>query len=140
MSFLVTCLLQALHLQSERFASTAILHSAITKIDQLVADVLLGKADAITNDIITAAPAPLGSDACKQDTCCIWKYVADDMLTQFKGQSSRCNNNARVSPIPVLLQNFADDTVRRALFASDFMMLLPGKKELLMGAPTAPFF
>ncbi|TID18868.1 class II peroxidase [Venturia nashicola] len=66
-----------------------------TSVGKLVADLLVGKADAVSTEIITAAPAPLGSDACKQDTCCIWKYVADDMLAQFKGQSSRCNNAAR---------------------------------------------
>lgn len=69
----------------------------MTDIAQLVADLLVGKADAIASEIVTAAPAPLGSDACKKDTCCIWKYVTDDMLAQFKGQSSRCNNFARVS-------------------------------------------
>jgi hypothetical protein len=42
-----------------------------------------------------AAPAPLGSNACKADTCCTWKYVADEMLSKFKGQSMRCNSFAR---------------------------------------------
>jgi hypothetical protein len=66
-----------------------------TKSVQLVADLLVGNADALTSEIITAAPAPLGSDACKKDTCCTWKYVADEMLAKFKGQSFRCNNFAR---------------------------------------------
>jgi hypothetical protein len=56
---------------------------------------LVGNADAISGEIIMAAPAPLGSDACKKDTCCTWKYVADEMLSKFKGQSFRCNNFAR---------------------------------------------
>jgi manganese peroxidase len=56
---------------------------------------IVGKADATSIEIITAAPAPLGSDACKADTCCVWKYIADEMLQKFKGQSLRCNNFAR---------------------------------------------
>lgn len=79
-----------------------------TNITQLVADLLVGNADALTSEIITAAPAPLGSDACKKDTCCTWKYVADEMLATFKGQSLRCNNFARVSRTVVVIQDDAN--------------------------------
>jgi hypothetical protein len=30
-----------------------------------------------------------------QDTCCVWKYVADEMAAKFKGDSGRCNLYAR---------------------------------------------
>jgi hypothetical protein len=42
-----------------------------------------------------APPAPLGSPACAKDTCCTWKYIADEMVAKFKGPSFRCNAFAR---------------------------------------------
>jgi hypothetical protein len=56
---------------------------------------ILGKTDAQSDDKINAPVAPLGSDACKKDTCCVWKYVADEMLAKFRGPSFRCNAYAR---------------------------------------------
>jgi Peroxidase len=94
-SSLATWLLLVLQLQLARFVFPSLCKVMHTKFVQLVADLLVGNADALTSEIITAAPAPLGSDACKKDTCCTWKYVADEMLAKFKGQSFRCNNFAR---------------------------------------------
>jgi hypothetical protein len=56
---------------------------------------LVGNADAQSDEKLAAPVAPLGSDACKKDTCCVWKYVADEMLAKFKGPSYRCNAFAR---------------------------------------------
>jgi hypothetical protein len=56
---------------------------------------LIGNADAQSDDRITAASAPLGSEACAKDTCCTWKYIADEMLAKFRGPSFRCNAFAR---------------------------------------------
>jgi hypothetical protein len=56
---------------------------------------LIGNADAQSDDRINTAPAPLGSAACAKDTCCTWKYVADEMLAKFRGPSWRCNAYAR---------------------------------------------
>ncbi|KAI7914861.1 ligninase H2 [Pyricularia oryzae] len=38
-----------------------------------------------------------GTAACAKDTCCIWKYVADDMVPIFRGNSGRCTNLARAA-------------------------------------------
>jgi hypothetical protein len=39
----------------------------------------------------------LDSNACKRDTCCVWKYIADEMRDAMVGSSGRCNNLARAS-------------------------------------------
>lgn len=56
---------------------------------------ILGKADAQSDEKLTAPVAALGTDACAKDTCCVWKYIADEMLAKFKGPSYRCNQFAR---------------------------------------------
>ncbi|KAK8855426.1 ligninase H2 [Apiospora arundinis] len=40
------------------------------------------------------APA-LGSAACKKDTCCVWQYIVNDMVKDFRGPSGRCTSWAR---------------------------------------------
>ncbi|KAF9878517.1 ligninase H2 [Colletotrichum karsti] len=55
-----------------------------------------------------APPAPGGgkppapgeakdTPACAADICCIWKYIADDLATTFKGESGRCTDYARAA-------------------------------------------
>ncbi|KAL0932885.1 ligninase h2 precursor [Colletotrichum truncatum] len=52
-----------------------------------------------------APPAPGGGSscppkdtpACAADTCCIWKYIADDLATTFRGESGRCTDFARAA-------------------------------------------
>lgn len=44
------------------------------------------------------SPVPAkGSEACAQDTCCIWKHIADEMAASMVGSALRCNNLARAS-------------------------------------------
>ena len=62
---------------------------------KLVANIILGKADAQTTDGNYAVPGPLGTPLCMQDTCCVWKYVVDEMVAKFSGDSGRCNLYAR---------------------------------------------
>ncbi|TDZ62061.1 Versatile peroxidase VPL1 [Colletotrichum trifolii] len=38
-----------------------------------------------------------GSPACAADTCCIWKYIANDMTNTFRGKSGRCTDLARAA-------------------------------------------
>lgn len=38
-----------------------------------------------------------GTAACAKDTCCIWKYIADDMVKAFRGKSGRCTDFARAA-------------------------------------------
>jgi hypothetical protein len=40
---------------------------------------------------------PKNSEACAQDTCCIWKYIADEMASAMGGSAQRCNNLARAA-------------------------------------------
>ncbi|KAF7554706.1 hypothetical protein G7Z17_g2741 [Cylindrodendrum hubeiense] len=37
----------------------------------------------------------LQSSWCKRDTCCVWKYIADDLEVLFRGDSGRCSKWAR---------------------------------------------
>ncbi|KAI9158250.1 Versatile peroxidase [Paramyrothecium foliicola] len=37
------------------------------------------------------------SEACAQDTCCIWKHIADEMRDSMIGTAGRCNNFARAA-------------------------------------------
>ncbi|RYP72318.1 hypothetical protein DL771_004292 [Monosporascus sp. 5C6A] len=46
-------------------------------------------------DTVYKAPGPLGSPECRADTCCVWKYIAEEMETDFKGPTGRCNIFAR---------------------------------------------
>ncbi|KAK8066246.1 heme peroxidase [Apiospora hydei] len=44
----------------------------------------------------TAWSAPrLGTAACQKDTCCVWQYIVNDMVAEFKGSSGRCTSWAR---------------------------------------------
>ncbi|KAK1532858.1 peroxidase [Colletotrichum costaricense] len=38
---------------------------------------------------------PKNSAECREDECCIWKYIVDDMAAQMVGNAGRCNNVAR---------------------------------------------
>ncbi|TDZ22882.1 Versatile peroxidase VPL1 [Colletotrichum orbiculare MAFF 240422] len=40
---------------------------------------------------------PKDTPACAADTCCIWKYIADDLATTFRGESGRCTDLARAA-------------------------------------------
>ncbi|KAF2429715.1 peroxidase [Tothia fuscella] len=66
-----------------------------TQVGKDIAGILVGKVDAQSDEQIRGKVAQLGSDACKKDTCCVWKYIADEMLQKFKGRSSKCNKFAR---------------------------------------------
>jgi hypothetical protein len=67
----------------------------LTLSSKAVADIIVGKADGQSTDNAYAVPGELGTPACMQDSCCVWKYVADDMAAKFKGDSGRCNLYAR---------------------------------------------
>ncbi|QDS75246.1 hypothetical protein FKW77_000610 [Venturia effusa] len=43
------------------------------------------------------SPGALGSDACKADTCCVWDFVAADLVKLFTGSDGLCNDNARAA-------------------------------------------
>lgn len=64
-------------------------------VGHIVADILVGNQDAQSTAFQMMAAGALGSDACKKDTCCVWKYVAMEMAMKFRGPSGRCTSFAR---------------------------------------------
>ncbi|TQN66069.1 Ligninase LG5 [Colletotrichum shisoi] len=41
--------------------------------------------------------AAKGSAACAADTCCIWRYISNDLQAAFRGSSGRCTDFARAA-------------------------------------------
>jgi Peroxidase len=62
---------------------------------QLVANIIVGKADGSSDEGNYNAPGPLGSGQCNKDLCCSWKYVAQELTAKFTGTGGRCTAYAR---------------------------------------------
>ncbi|GAB1317959.1 hypothetical protein MFIFM68171_08169 [Madurella fahalii] len=59
---------------------------------------LINRTAVLPQDLTTVytAPGPLESDECRRETCCLWKYIADDMAAAFTDTSTgECNTLAR---------------------------------------------
>ncbi|CAH0046472.1 unnamed protein product [Clonostachys solani] len=71
----------------------------LTPTGKLIKDMLLleNATAPWVQDTVTVykAPGPLGSRECRKETCCVWKYVAEEMAKDFRGSSGRCNMFAR---------------------------------------------
>lgn len=67
--------------------------SALTAVGDTIKGILEGSS-ATADTSSYKAPSTLGSDACKKDTCCVWKYVVDDMVKSFQ-DSNGCTDLAR---------------------------------------------
>jgi hypothetical protein len=59
-----------------------------------IKQLLLGFDVPESTDIYTTVPG-LKTAECAKDTCCVWKYIADDMVKVFRGKSGRCTKWAR---------------------------------------------
>ncbi|KAF6807621.1 ligninase h2 precursor [Colletotrichum sojae] len=77
--------------------------SKLTPVGKSIKSLLTG-GDNPESDVayITSPPRannlpPKGSQACAADTCCIWKYIANDMQSVFRGRSGRCTDFARAA-------------------------------------------
>ncbi|KAF9880428.1 ligninase h2 precursor [Colletotrichum karsti] len=76
--------------------------SKLTPVGKSVKALLTGgdepeSADAyITSGRASNLPAK-GTAACAADTCCIWKYIANDLQGVFRGKSGRCTDFARAA-------------------------------------------
>ncbi|KAK0107961.1 hypothetical protein ONS96_003744 [Cadophora gregata f. sp. sojae] len=70
---------------------------AVTPVGQTVQNILLGTVDPYTDEPWVGSLPPKGSALCKKDTCCIWKWIAQDMEAKFKGTAGRCNRFARAA-------------------------------------------
>lgn len=70
----------------------------LTQVGKLIKGILLlenNTGESEDFDTVYKAPGPLGSEECRTDTCCVWKYVAEKMEEDFKGSTGRCNEFAR---------------------------------------------
>jgi manganese peroxidase len=66
----------------------------LTPVGKDLKKLLTGSGDPESNERYPNAPA-LSNKKCKEDTCCVWKYIADDMFQLFQGRSGRCTKWAR---------------------------------------------
>ncbi|KAK1982085.1 peroxidase [Colletotrichum cereale] len=76
--------------------------SKLTTVGKSVKQLLTGFDTPESDEIYSASArggnlAAKGSAACAADTCCIWKYIANDLQTVFKGRSGRCTDFARAA-------------------------------------------
>ncbi|GJC95940.1 peroxidase [Colletotrichum higginsianum] len=69
----------------------------LTAVGKDVKRILQGKGDPESNDRYILKVPDLTSDKCKKDTCCVWRYVADDMYQFMAGKSGRCTGLARAA-------------------------------------------
>lgn len=69
--------------------------SQLTPVAKDIKTVILGDGTGESDVTWTGAVPALKSAQCGQDTCCVWKYIADDMAKLFKGSSGRCTKWAR---------------------------------------------
>lgn len=69
----------------------------VTTAGKTVQDVLLGNVDPYTDEPWVGSLPAKGSALCAKDTCCIWKWIAQDMEAKFRGVSGRCNRFARAA-------------------------------------------
>lgn len=64
---------------------------------KIVQDILLGNVDPYSDEKPTNPLYAKGSTQCAADTCCIWRWIAQDMTAKFRGTSGRCNGFARAA-------------------------------------------
>lgn len=68
----------------------------LTKTGRQIKDLLQDKGE--PEDRFSIYIPPFGGKdgaLCRRDTCCIWKYISDEMWKTFRGSAGRCNNLAR---------------------------------------------
>ncbi|KAH6654043.1 peroxidase [Truncatella angustata] len=68
----------------------------LSTVGKNVKELLLGGGNPESSETYRGVPA-LKSAACAKDTCCVWKYIADDMAQLFRGSSGRCTKWARAA-------------------------------------------
>ncbi|KAL0931206.1 ligninase h2 [Colletotrichum truncatum] len=68
----------------------------LTSVGKDIKKILQGKGDPESNDRYNNVPN-LNSDKCRKDTCCVWRYVADDMYQFMAGKSGRCTKWAHAA-------------------------------------------
>lgn len=66
----------------------------LTAVGKSVKNIILGNEDGQSTATYPNVPK-MGTAQCAADTCCIWKYISNDMAAKFKGNAGRCNDLAR---------------------------------------------
>ncbi|KAJ9142391.1 Peroxidase [Pleurostoma richardsiae] len=66
----------------------------LTAAGQEIKEILEGTASALADSTTYKAPGDKDSDECKADTCCIWSYIASDMVPTFT-DGAQCSALAR---------------------------------------------
>ncbi|POS81182.1 peroxidase [Diaporthe helianthi] len=70
--------------------------SQLTPVGKDIKAVILNQANGESLETYPNVPG-LGTPQCKADTCCVWQYIANEMVSAFKGPSGRCTNAARAA-------------------------------------------
>ncbi|KAI0490997.1 ligninase H2 [Xylaria cf. heliscus] len=68
----------------------------LTQVGRDITDLLMNFG-APESDVAYVDVPKLNSPACAEDTCCVWKYIADEMTDKFRGESGRCTKWARMA-------------------------------------------
>ncbi|KAM4055723.1 peroxidase domain-containing protein [Hirsutella rhossiliensis] len=67
----------------------------LTQTGKDVKAILQGQASGMDTTSSYKNVSAKGTPECAKDTCCIWKYIADDMRKAMVGDAGRCNDVAR---------------------------------------------
>jgi hypothetical protein len=73
---------------------------ATTPVGTTIQEILIGEEDPQSKDayLLGGLLVPrLGTSSCAKDTCCVWKWIADEMAAKFKANilGTQCNKFAR---------------------------------------------
>lgn len=82
--------------RSTELLGDLLLAAPTTESGTAISAILQGTLPAAASAASYTAPGPLGSDACKKDRLCAWKYVADDLASSFAGCSPRARAAIRL--------------------------------------------
>ncbi|KAI8627123.1 ligninase H2 [Xylariaceae sp. FL1651] len=69
--------------------------ASLTPVGKDIKSILVG--DGEPQSTVSWTRPSLSSTQCKQDTCCVWDYIKDDMVQAFRSVSGRCNGLARAA-------------------------------------------
>ncbi|KAI0117876.1 peroxidase [Nemania sp. FL0031] len=69
----------------------------LTQVGRDISDILMRLGGSPESDVAYIEVPELNSTACAEDTCCVWKHIADEMTELFRGKSGRCTKWARMA-------------------------------------------
>lgn len=86
----------------DQFDSTELIGDLLTltpdqlsPVGQSVKNIILGNEDPQSDVTWDGAVPALGTPECEADVCCVWQYIADELVPAFQGESGRCTGLAR---------------------------------------------